>query len=642
MDKKISYLNRDFNDCRTALIEFSKKYYPNLTVDYDDASVASWMIDIVAAATDDLMYHLDRVYQETNIDSANEKSSLYSIARNMGLKVPGPKGAMAEVAFSLCLPINGTSPQWDYAPIIRRGTRVSAGSQVFELLYDVDFAQQFSEAGVSDRTIVPLSNSNGLVTQYRVTKLATVIAGETNVYKKVVYSKDVVPFMEIVLPEQNVMNVESVVVKDGTNFTSVPSYGEFYSADEDISCNGVQTEVSPKRYFEVESLAQQFRWDDVLEEGKAVRQTYSYQNNGVTYPVCTVTKGEWKPANRKFITEYTDNGYMKLTFGAGLDANADLSSVDLSGASSFSKFQISRLIENPALGYVPHANSTVFVLYRTGGGKASNVAAGAINKISKLNIEMRGTDVAMRTAIKNSLKVTSTTPSVSGKDMPTEQELKYLIKYNSGAQNRCITVKDYVSRILRMPPKYGTPFRVGADEQNNKIMVYLLGLDYQGHLDATLPTALIDNVSAYLSGYRSINDYVEIKSGRIINLSFQIDIFIDKNYNKSDVITMVIDTVNNYMDINKHLMGDDIFVGDIEKEISKVDGVINLISLEIWNEHDGSKYSGTRTTQEVDEVGQDRSKIDLEASDGILYSEGDTMLEIKYPEQDIKVRCKTR
>ena len=30
------------------------------------------------------------------------------------------------------------------------------------------------------------------------------------------------------------------------------------------------------------------------------------------------------------------------------------------------------------------------------------------------------------------------------------------------------------------------------------------------------------------------------------------------------------------MDINKLQMGDDIFVGDIEKEISKLDGVLNL------------------------------------------------------------------
>ena len=74
-----------------------------------------------------------------------------------------------------------------------------------------------------------------------------------------------------------------------------------------------------------------------------------------------------------------------------------------------------------------------------------------------------------------------------------------------------------------------------------------------------------------------INDFIEIKSGRIVNLQFEIDLFVDKNYNTSDVLTNVINAVKKYMDINRLQMGDDIFVGDIEKEISKVDGVLNLI-----------------------------------------------------------------
>jgi hypothetical protein len=32
-----------------------------------------------------------------------------------------------------------------------------------------------------------------------------------------------------------------------------------------------------------------------------------------------------------------------------------------------------------------------------------------------------------------------------------------------------------------------------------------------------------------------------------------------------------------------------------------------------------------------------RYRIDLDASDGIIYSDGDTMLEIKWPEKDIRV-----
>ena len=553
---------------------------------------------------------------------------------------------MAEVEFSCYLPINSSSkdPDYTYAPIVRRGTKLAGGSQLFELLDDVDFSLQFDSNGNSNRTIYPILNSNGLVTQYRITKRAVVVAGETKIYRKVVRARDITPFMEILIPEDNVMNIESIVVKDGDNYVNNPKYSEFYydGDDEEVCLN--ESGISTFRYFEVESLAQQYRWGDVTNsEGKAESVVYCYVSGSTSYPTYCVTKGKWKEVKHKFITEYTDKGYLKVIFGAGVDPNVD---IDISEASDFSKFQIQRIIQNDNLGYLPRPDSTIFILYRSGGGKASNLAQGAINNIVYLNAEIGGTDATIRDSVRNTISVVSTTPSVSGKDMPTEQELKYLIKYNSGSQNRCVTVKDYVTQLLKLPPKYGTPFRVGVNEENNKIMIYLLGLDYQGKLDAVLPTALIQNVRDYIAQYRMINDYIEIKSGKIINIGFDVDLYIDKNYNKSDVIASVITTIQNYMDVNKHIMGDDIFVGDIQKEISKVDGVLNLIKLDVYNYYNDN-YSSNRTTQETtgdaESVGTNASriKIDLDASDWIIYSEGDSMLEVKF-DDDIKVRCKTR
>ena len=95
MDKGISYTNRTFSDYKQALIDYTKKYYGDIFLGLDDASVASWMIDINADVADNLSYHIDRVFQETNVNSANEKGSLYSIARSNGVKIPGPKGSMA-------------------------------------------------------------------------------------------------------------------------------------------------------------------------------------------------------------------------------------------------------------------------------------------------------------------------------------------------------------------------------------------------------------------------------------------------------------------------------------------------------------------------------------------------------------------
>jgi hypothetical protein len=176
MEKGISYLNRTFNDYKNSLKNYTKQYYPELEKELNDASIGSWLIDIVANVGDNLSYHIDRVFQETNINSANEKNSVYALARNNNVKIPGPKAAMTEVKFSCEIPVSYNSqegaknPNWDYAPVIKRGTKVTAGNQIFELMEDIDFQQQFNENGISNRLIIPQKNSNNEIIKYVISK----------------------------------------------------------------------------------------------------------------------------------------------------------------------------------------------------------------------------------------------------------------------------------------------------------------------------------------------------------------------------------------------------------------------------------------------------------------------------------------
>lgn len=657
MEKKISYLNRTFSDYRDSLMGFTKQYYPELVDEFNDASVGAWLLDVVASVADNLSFHIDRTYQETNLDSASEKSSIYAMARNCGVKIPGPKASMAEVKFSCELPIDGNTatstegkgPDWSYAPLIKKGTKVSSGGQVFELLDDIDFKEQFNENGVSNRTIIPKRNSNGFINKYIITKTGVVSAGETKIFSKVIRSGDIVPFMSFTIPDTNVMNIESIIFKDGDNFNGTPTMAEFmYPHENNVGRDDCNTNnVALWRFFEVDYLAQQYRWGDLASNGI----TTGYLGEDAFY----ITKGAWIPLRQKFITEYTDKGYLKVIFGAGEMTAPEHVEKSNSDSTAYSRYLISHMVNNDGLGVLPNANTTMYIMYRRGGGKTSNVAEGAITNITYLNAILRGSETAKITDVKRSLTVTNTTPSVSGKDMPSAAEIKNLIKYNNGAQDRCVTVKDYHSRILQMPPRYGCPFRVGVSEENNKIMVYMLGLNENGALTDVLPDVLCENIMNYLSEYRMINDFIEMKSGRIINVQFELDLFVDKNYNTSDVVTNVINKVKEYMDINNREMGDDVFVGDIEKEISKIDGVQNLIELRVYNVYNG-EYSTTRTMQQIKSFNEccsngeeadsgeslNRDCIDLKASDKMLFCENDTMLEIKFPEKDIICRVKTR
>ena len=240
MDRKISYVNKDFNDFRQSIIEYTKQYYPELTDSMNDASVGSWLIDVVAGVSDSLSYHIDRAFQETNINGAQQTSSLYNLARNNGVKIPGPKGAMTEMKLTCLLPVNTNvenevsttrNPNWALAPIVKKGTTFTNGSIVFELDHDVDFSQIADENGVPNRTIELVKNSNEVITGFKVSKHFVVYAGTTKIFKKEIRKTDVYPFMEVTLPYNDIMGVQSVIFKEGLNHQLEPNLDEFMYDD---------------------------------------------------------------------------------------------------------------------------------------------------------------------------------------------------------------------------------------------------------------------------------------------------------------------------------------------------------------------------------------------------------------------------
>jgi hypothetical protein len=304
----------------------------------------------------------------------------------------------------------------------------------------------------------------------------------------------------------------------------------------------------------------------------------------------------------------------------------------------------------------------MYVLYRVGGGTSTNLGLGAINKITLANVDWGGnienTDGTKRGEVITSLRVTNISTAVAGKDEPSTEEIKYLMKYNTSAQNRAVTAKDYQIKLMQMPPKYGAPFRSCVLETNNKIEMDFLGLNSEGQLDSALPQTLVQNVIEYMSHYKQINDYIEIKSGRIYNIGLAIDMFVDKNYNVADVVSNVINKVKDYFDVNRRDMGEDIFVGDLEKEITLEDGVLSLISLKIYKIWYGgyspdkcplpAKASGGACDPQEDvafavkDSTAETEEIDLDAVDRVLYADYNSMYEIKQPSIDIQVRVKVR
>jgi hypothetical protein len=601
----IHYTSRNFAEIRTDLVNMVKQYYPDIFGDFNDASVGMMLLELNAAVGDMLSTNTDRMFQETQIDYAKERKSILSMARTFGLKVPGKRPSVTIVDFSVTVPVFGDSYDISYAPIIRTGSQVNGAGKVFEVNNDIDFSNPFNINGIPNRLIVPNVDSNGNLTNYTLTKREIVSNGTSKVFKRVLTSADVKPFLEIILPEDNVISVESVITLNGTNYTKQPTLDDFLNLDN--------------RWFEMDALAE----DKVfIEDSSKISDSSS------------VRPGKWISTNKKFIREYTDLGFTKIILGGGTQDTSSLCDFDTNTALVN---QIGDFINNMSLGITPTSNTTMFIKYRIGGGSDSNVGPNVLTNVGIMNMNVNGSNPSINNAVKNSVKVNNAFPALGGKDTPSVEEIRNLVRYNFASQNRAVTIKDYQTRISQMPGNFGVPFRCGVFEQQNKIKVYILSLDANSKLTNNSTSVLRDNISTYLADYRMINDYVEVTNGRIINLSFQIDLMIDKKQPQGQIISQVISDVQSYMDINKYQMGDNIYLSSLIEIINNVGGVLNVIELRVYNKVGQGKYSLNEISQPYSDA--NTRQIDI-STDYTLFGEPISMFEVLDPTTDIICRVK--
>lgn len=604
MSKQISYATRDFQGLRNELVTLTKNYYPDLVKNFNDASIYSVLLDINAAVADNLHFHIDRVWQETMLDFAQQKQSLFHIAKTYGLRLPGVRPSVALCDFSITVPVRGDKEDTRYLGLLKSGAQVSGAGQIFETTDDIDFSVPFNKRGEPNRLKIPNFDSNNRLISYTITKREAVVNGVTRIYRRVINQIDQKPFLKLYLPEQNVLGVTSVIHKDGTNFASNPTSNEFNS--------------TTNKWYEVKSLMQ----DKVFVPNQtAVSDTNNF------------TAGAYINVNNKFVTEYTPENYFSLTFGSGtvnpLDNLDNYMTGDL-------KVNLASYLNNLSLGQTPKLNTTLFVRYRVGGGKDSNLGVNVITNVDDVEFTVSGPVSSVNSQVVQSLKVLNITPAVGGADAPTIEEIRNMVSYNFAAQNRAVTLNDYKSLIETMPSTYGAPAKVNVMEEDNKVRVKLLSYDEKGNLTDTVSTTLKNNILSYLSEYKMINDFIDIVSGEVIDMGLEIDLNIDKNVNQTDIVQTVIDDVISYFDFSKRKMGDPLFVGDLNKIIGNVSGVVNVIETRVFNKV-GGEYSSAQVSQSY----KDANTKEITQSDSIIFMKSNQIFQIRFPNVDIRVRTKT-
>jgi hypothetical protein len=602
-NKKISYTTRDFQSIRTELINFTRTYYPDTIQNFNDASVFSVLLDLNAAVTDNLQFNIDRSIQETVLQYAQQRSSVFNIAKTYGLKVPGMRPSVALVDFSITVPAFGDKEDLRYCGILRRGSQVNGAGQVFETVYDIDFTSPINAEGFPNRLKIPNFDSNNKLLNYTITKRETVVNGTTKVFKKVVTPNDVRPFYELFLPDKNVLGVTSVLLKDSTQYTNIPSVQEFLGLDN--------------RWYEVDALAE----DRVFVEDP----TKVSDSPGIKV-------GKYIQTSNKFITEFTPEGFLKVTFGGGSQsADEQLREFARDG------FQLNlyKYSNNLALGSTLKPNTTLFIQYRVGGGVGSNIGVNAITQIGTVSFFVNGPSDSVNTTVVNSLRCTNVTAAIGGANFPTTEEVRNLVSYNFSSQKRAVTVNDYESIIRTMPSQFGAPAKVSITENNNKIVVQMLSYDETGRLTEVISNTLKNNVANYLSNYRMINDYVSIQSANVIDLSFNIDVVLDSTQNQGTVISQIITIVSDYFEPINRQLGENVNISELRRLIQSENGVISLSDIQVFNQV-GGQYSSSQTSQRY----LDSATKQIELIDETIFAQPNQTYQIKYPNKDINIRVK--
>ena len=602
-NKKISYTTRDFQSIRTELINFTRTYYPELIDNFNDASVFSALLDLNAAVSDNLQFNIDRSIQETVLQYAQKRSSIFNIARTYGLKVPGQRPSVALVDFSITVPAFGDKEDLRYCGILRRGSQVSGAGQVFETVYDIDFASAINADGYPNRLKIPNFDSNNKLLNYTIVKRETIVNGITKVYKRVMTPNDVKPFFELFLPEKNVLGVTSVLLKDGTQYANMPSSQEFLGLDN--------------RWYEVKALIE----DRVFIEDP----TKVSDQPGIKV-------GRYVTTSDKFITEFTPEGFLKMTFGGGTQsADEQLREFARDGYN----LNLYKYSNNLALGSTVKANTTMFIQYRIGGGTGSNLGVNVITQIGTVSFFVNGPSDSINTSVVNSLSCINVTAAIGGSASPTTEEVRNLVSFNFSAQNRAVTVNDYDSLIRTMPSQFGAPAKAAITEENNKIKIKMLSYDDSGKLTEIVSNTLKNNVANYLSNYRMINDYISVETASVIDLAMNLDVVLDNSQNQGAVISQIVNIVSTYFDPSHRQMGQNVYISEIRRQIQSENGVISVSGIQVFNKV-GGQYSSSQTSQKY--LNSETREIDL--VDETIFAEPSQTYQVRFPGKDINVRVK--
>lgn len=611
---QVNYLSRDFTTIRQDLINYLRAFFPEQWQDFNVTSPGMALLELNAYVGDLLSYVADKKFNELFLDGISERKSAYRLAKTLGYQVPGVRPAITIADVSIEVPVTADGPDTNYLPIYRPGVQVRGAGQVFETTQEIDFSRDFSEDGQANRIIQPILNGNQDLIKYRIIKREKIKAGATKIFKKEITADESGAFYQLTLPENNVLEILSIIIMPSLGITRNPTFQEF----NDFTM----------KYWEVDYLAT----DKIFMTDTAAPTTSNYR------------AGAYVEVEKRFIKEFLTDGSCKITFGGGTEdynAYSEFFNNLTADKCPSNLIDVSKVLNNTALGVMVPPNSTIFVKYRVGGGTLSNVGANTMQEIANIDSIVNGSDATIVQRVISSTRANNPVPAIGGVGLPSIDEIRHNIAANFASQLRCVTLEDYISRAYQMPGKFGAPFKIHGEVQENKVKLYVLTRAGDGTLISNSTSDIKENLSNFLVPYRMINDFIEINDGKVVNLQVEVDLFVNKDYNVNEIKSNAIKVVSDFMNIERWEMNQNIYISQIIDKIRDVPGVINVVEIRFYN-MEGGGYSTTLCAQAtgsrviLPDTGGYRTQIDY--IDNTIFGSTLALFEIKKPSFDIRCR----
>ena len=379
-ERDIKYINREFSDFRSQLIEFAKNYFPDSYNDFSPTSPGMMFIEMASYVGDILSFYQDTQLQETFLQHAKDPGNLYSLAYMMGYRPKVSSASEVELDISLTVGVQGNGPDYSQAGKLEENSRVKASSSTntqFVLQKTVDF--NFSSS--YDPTIVTITafDESENPTEYTLTKKGKAFSSEII---SITRTFDVIEkFATISIDDDNIIGILSIVDDNDNTWYEVPFLGQDTIFTEAVN-NEPDSSLVPTNLTLIRTP-------------------------------------------RRFVTRFNSTGQLEIQFGSGITGDNDSDivpnplNVGMGTAQGVSRLDIaydpSNFLFTQSYGLAPQAGTTLTIKYLKGGGVSANELANTVNTITTA---LTSPDTSN---FKSRLSVNNPRPAEGGKDGDTAQ-----------------------------------------------------------------------------------------------------------------------------------------------------------------------------------------------------------------------------